>query len=132
MLNGDEALIMETLPTRATASPESPGLRGLELASIGLVLLALGVAYAPTFIYLNQVWAGYPNYSHGYLVLPTALLILWLRLGSLDLARLAPTWWGWVVLGGVVALRASLDQVSEHWFEDATVPLAAAGVARAF
>jgi exosortase len=126
---GDEALIVETLPT---TSAERPGLRGLELAAIGLVLVAFGLAYAPTFSYLSQIWAGDPNYSHGYLVVPTALLILWLRRDSLDRSKLAPSRWGWVVLGGVIALRAMFYQISEQWFEDATVPLAVAGLALIF
>jgi exosortase len=113
-------------------SSERPGLRGLEIAAIGLVLLAFGLAYAPTFSYLSKVWSGDPNYSYGYLVVPTAFLILWLRRGSLDRSQLASKWWGWVVLGGVVALRATFYQISEQWFEDATVPLAAAALALAF
>jgi exosortase len=120
---------VETLPT---TSPERQNLRGLELVAIALVLVAFGLAYGPTFSYLNQIWAGDPNYSHGYLVVPIAFLILWLRLDTLDRSKLTPTWWGWVMLGGVIALRALLYQLSEQWFEDATVPLAAAALALAF
>ena len=122
-------MIVQTLPT---TPPKQPGLSKLELAAIGLVLLVFGVAYAPTFAYLQQTWAGDPNYSHGYLVVPFALFILWLRQNSLDRSKLAPKWWGWAILVGVVALRAVLYQLSQQWFEDATLPLAAAALALAF
>ncbi len=123
---------MKTPPPAPSSTPERPALRGVELAAFGLVLLALGWAYAPSFLALSRIWAGDPNYSHGYFVVPFALAILWLRLPQLDRSRLAPSWWGWALLVGVFALRTLLYQINEQWGEDATIPLAAAGLALAF
>jgi exosortase len=126
---------VDPLPTSSTPPPttEPRSLRGLEVMAIALVVCALGWAYAPTFSYLiNQVWAGDPNYSYGYFVIPIALAILWLRWPALDRAHLAPKWWGWVLLAGVFALRSLFYQWNEQWFEDATLPLALVSLALAF
>jgi exosortase len=114
--------------TLSPMSSQRPALGVKELAAVALVALGLGWAYAPTFIYLSQIWSSEPNYSHGYLVVPIALLILWLRLGSLDRARLAPKWWGWVLLAGVFALRTLFYELNDVWFENATFPLAVASL----
>jgi exosortase len=44
----------------------------------GLVLIGAW-SYAPVFLRLMQVWSGEPDYSHGYLVIPVALGLLWAR-----------------------------------------------------
>jgi exosortase len=121
-----------TVATLSTTSSERSGFRGLELAAAALVALAVGLAYAPTFAFLNQIWYDDPNYSYGYFVIPIALAILWLRQDSLDRARLAPKWWGWALLMGVVGLRAYFYQINQQWLEDATIPLALASLALAF
>jgi len=118
-------LIVETL---SPMSSRQPGLRSQELAAAALVALTLGWAYAPTFVYLHQIWSTEPNYSHGYLVVPIALLILWLRQSSLVRARVAPWGWGWVLLAGVFALRAFFYELNDVWFENATFPLAVASL----
>jgi exosortase len=122
-------LIVETLhPTL----PQRSGLRGIELAALALVGLALGWAYAPSFVYLRGIWTTDPNYSHGFLVIPIALLILWLRRDSLDRTQLAPNRLGWVLLGLVIVLRAMMYEWNEQWFEDATIPLAVGSLVLAF
>ena len=37
-------------------------------------VLALGLAYAPNFYSLSAIWLVDPNYSHGFLVIPIALV----------------------------------------------------------
>ena len=49
----------------------------LALASVGL---ALAWAYGPDLRDLVATWADDPDYSHGFLVIPVALAILWQRL----------------------------------------------------
>lgn len=117
-----------------TLSPPAPsGQYALrhELGAVALLLLALGLAYAPTFAYLAGVWNGDANYSHGYLVVPIALAILWMRRHALDRGRVRPQWWGWVLLAAVFGLRSYFYWQNEQWFEDATLPLAAGSLALA-
>jgi exosortase len=122
-------LAVETIPPK---SLERSGGPSLELVAFGLVILALGFAYTRSFNYLSDIWSGDPNYSHGFLVVPAALMILWLRRDSLDTSQMAPSRWGWVSLGIVFVLRAILYELNEHWFEDATILLAAGSLAMAF
>jgi exosortase len=104
----------------------------MELVAVALIGIVLCWAYAPSLKYLKAIWSSDPNYSHGYLVVPIALLILWLRRPLLDRSRLAPNRLGWVLLAGVIALRAVLYEWNEQWFEDATLPLAVASLVLAF
>lgn len=120
------------METGSTASSEQTGGRGLELVAFCLVILALGLAYAPNFSYLLQIWDSNPNYSYGYLVIPATLLILWLRRGLLDPTRMIPWRLGWVLLVGIFVLRTLLYERNEKWLEDATIPFAAAFLALSF
>src|SRR3954464_5658790 len=54
------------------------------LGSLVAASVALGLAYAPNFRDLMATWGSDPNYSHGYLVIPIAVLILFKRLSTVD------------------------------------------------
>ena len=69
-----------------------------------LAVAALAASYAPNFRLLAVEWE-HPSYSHGYLVIPIALAILWQRRGELDPARLRPHWSGWAAVLATLALR---------------------------
>jgi exosortase len=89
------------------------------------VAVLLSWAYAPNLRDLSTTWSADPNYSHGYLVVPIALFILWRRLTDLpwDLARdaVATPWWGWVLLAAVLGLRVIAYEGSYRWVETATL-----------
>jgi exosortase len=92
-----------------------------------VVLAAVGISYAPNLAELVRQWANEPNYSHGFLVAPIALALLWQRRDELDRARLRPHWLGWAALAGLLALRAYLFDRNEIWQETATlIPVLAA------
>jgi exosortase len=70
------------------------------------ILIAAGIwAYWPTLNYLVESWNQEPDYSHGYLVLPVALLILWVRRPYFPGFEPQFAWAGlvWIVLA--IALR---------------------------
>ena len=50
--------------------------------ALGAATLVFGLAYAPNFRDLYSIWNADPNYSHGKLVIPIALFILWRRLSE--------------------------------------------------
>jgi exosortase len=58
--------------------------------ALGGVALVLGLAYLPNFRDLYSIWTDDPNYSHGGLVIPIALVILWQRLLT-PIAKSSPT-----------------------------------------
>jgi exosortase len=93
--------------------------------ALGAASLVLGLAYLPNFRDLHSTWTTDPNYTHGYLVIPIALVILWRRLSDTQ-AEPSPTaipapWWGWVLLSAVLALRAIAYERNWQWVETATL-----------
>ncbi len=54
--------------------------------ALGAATVVFGLAYAPNFRDLHSTWSADPNYSHGYLVIPIALFILWRRLSDVPAA----------------------------------------------
>jgi exosortase len=102
------------------------------------VVAALGVvvAYAPNLIDLGKTWWDDPNYSHGFLVIPITVFILWRRLASTaeelpEEIRLASRW-GWVFLIAVLVVRAIAYERELQWVENATILPAIAGLTWTF
>lgn len=120
------------LPTNASQRPAGRPLPVLGLSAAGVVLAALVVAYAPNLRALIHQWSTEPNYSHGFLVIPIALAILWQRRDELDFSRLRPNILGWVALVVILVLRGYLFERNERWVENATIIPALAALALAF
>src|SRR5262245_15568095 len=120
------------IPVNVSSAAARPAGRSLGLAAGAVLALALVASYAPNFWDLIKKWADDPNYSHGFLVAPIALAILWQRRADLDMSRVRPFWPGWVVVLLVLASRAWLFERNEQWLEAATIPIAAAALVLAF
>jgi exosortase len=93
--------------------------------ALGIAILALVVAYLPNLQALMTIWRDDPSYTHGYLVIPIALFILWQQILSPEREPksqivLAP-WWGWVFLALVLLLRAGAYERGSEWLENATI-----------
>lgn len=97
---------------------------GARAAAAAIVAVVLGLAYAPNLAELSDRWSNDPNYSHGFLVVPVALLILWQRLRGPGPVALRPWVWGWLALAAVLAARAVCYEWGIEWRETATLPLA--------
>jgi exosortase len=63
----------------AVSAPDSAWTPKTNLVLAGFVLLAGVWSYWPTLCELVATWEREPDYSHGYLVVPIAILFLWLR-----------------------------------------------------
>ena len=93
-----------------------------------LTALAAGLgiltwAYWPNVQNLYAIWEKEPNYSHGMLVVPIALVIGWQRLVE---ARVPWTvskgpWWSWTILVAILAARAFAYERNSQWLETATL-----------
>jgi exosortase len=91
-------------------------------------MAVLGWAYWPNFQYLYSIWDFEPNYSHGKLVIPIALVILWQRLADTKVRWTVSRgpWWSWVVLVAILTVRILAYERFSLWLETATfVPAAA-------
>jgi exosortase len=113
-------------PSATADRLSSPTWPWLPTAIVGSLLLAW--AYTPNFWYLVTIWNTEPNYSHGFLVIPIAIMILWRRLVDWDYdwtSYRAPAW-TWAVLGLCLIGRAIAYERAFQWVETASIiPVAA-------
>ena len=93
--------------------------------ALATVTLVLAVSYAPNLRDLYSVWSDDPNYSHGFLVIPIALFILWRRLNETPWERphnaVKTPWFGWVFLAIIVMIRVMAYERGMQWVETATL-----------
>jgi exosortase len=113
--------VENALPRNAEGSAEPRRLPVPGVAAGAVAVAALAASYAPNLAELVRQWSEEPNYSHGFLVAPIALAILWQRRGELDPSRVRPNLLGWVALVAVLAARAYLFERNERWVENATI-----------
>ncbi len=93
-----------------------------------LLALAFGVgilawAYWPNLQELYTKWSDEPNYSHGFLVIPFALAIFWLRLADTRTEWQASRvpWWSCLPLVAILAARMFAYERNNQWLETATL-----------
>jgi exosortase len=89
--------------------------------ALAIVVAVLSWSYAPNLRSLVATWNQDPNYSHGFLVIPVALVIVWRRWVEAAPPAITPSWWGWVALAGVLIVRALCYERGAEWTETATL-----------
>lgn len=113
---------MDALQETTTAKPliSATG----RAAVIGAVALAtaIGWSFRMNFLYLMDFWKKDSNYSHGWVIMPAALIILWLRREALKRITPRASIWGFVALAVLLAIRAYLYERNEQWTEAALIP----------
>ncbi|MFO7907985.1 MAG: exosortase/archaeosortase family protein [Planctomycetota bacterium] len=91
----------------------SGGLRAINLAGVVLVLaVSFGWSYWPTIVDLVDTWETQPDYSHGYLVVPFAIYLLWARRDLFPGGAGRVAWWGLAPIGLSVGMR----YVGAQWY----------------
>jgi exosortase len=127
------ANVLVTNAGRSVAKRDSNGPRNdsdqryaqIQLVALMATILVLGLAYAPNFYLLASVWLVDPNYSHGWLVFPIALVILWQRVTAPESepspSAIPRPWLGWCSLATILAVRALAYEGSFQWLESATI-----------
>ncbi len=83
----------------STGKSSIPSARIWALAVVGAGAMFVWV-YAPNFRDLVRTWNRDLNYSHGFLVAPVALVILWRRWVGAERPRWVPWHWGWPARSG--------------------------------
>jgi exosortase len=95
----------------------------MALVAAAVLAAAIGWSYRSSFGYLIYRWEHDSNYTYGWLILPIVAWILWERRGTLAEVSIRPTWWGFLPLAALLALRYELYERNEQWVEAATIPL---------
>lgn len=79
------------------------------IAAAGLITLAVVLVFWQVFVRLVDAWIVDGNYSHGFLIIPIALYLVWERRAQLAAAVPQPSWMGLVLFaGGILILLAGL------------------------
>ena len=121
--NGILSNVGRSLWKQGTTEPRQQQML-VSISALVVATLVLGLAYAPNFRDLYSTWSDDPNYSHGKLVMPIALFILWRRLSAtsveLSWANVTAPWWGWLCLTVILAVRAIAYEGNSQWVETAT------------
>ena len=126
-LNGNE-LASARKPRRRFLSGRASSLwNRLRTLPPRLLALAIGFgilvwAYGPNLQWLWTQWSEEPNYSHGFLVLPIALAIFWLRLDEkpINWQAIRAPWWCWLPMVAILAARISPTSTIS-WLENFTM-----------
>ncbi|HWE39650.1 MAG TPA: archaeosortase/exosortase family protein, partial [Isosphaeraceae bacterium] len=71
-------------------------------AAAAVTAAAIAWSYFPNLTYLARYWQD-PNYSHGWLIVPIALFILWQRREMLPAVVIRHRWWNFLPLALLVA-----------------------------
>ncbi len=124
----------EAAPAIPARSAEGPAPAPAEVAGFdwrrvgpydaaGLVAVSAGLlwAYWPNFASLYATWVREPDYSHGFLVLPIALVILWKLWPTPEAARPSTGAPGWALALAALGARWYFHEVGATWSETATV-----------
>jgi exosortase len=125
MMASDRPGVAATLGTSESARRSHTAAHSAAVLGVAVVLVW---AYSSNLRELVWAWAQDPDYSHGFLVIPVALLIYWERRPGPDIAGAPSPRWGWVILGAALASRAYFFAGDYHWLEAATLLPAVAGL----
>ncbi len=100
----------------------------VDLGCLVVVTGSLAYAYGANFHELYKTWVREPDYSHGFLVLPIALVILF-RLWPTQATDQPRVWLpGLILVVASLGLRAWFQERGQNWSETATVLLVITGL----
>lgn len=77
------------------------------VAGLAIAAPAFIWAYWPTLVQLVDTWNSVPDYSHGFLVAPAAILFLWLNRDRFPGTSFSGCWIGLILLAVSVLVRCS-------------------------
>lgn len=89
--------------------------------ALAIVVGAVIATYAQELGDLVATWSENPDYSHGYLVVPVAVAILYRRWPGAEQARSRTSWWGWILVAAALAARFYWHETGRPWLEQVTL-----------
>ncbi len=105
-------------------SPATAGWLRLGLAGLGIVAV-----YLPMFPPLVEEWAAFPNLSHGFAIPLIAGYLVWTRRHEISELAVTPSWGGFPVLAGGLALYTAGTLGGEPFLARLSFPLTLLGAA---
>lgn len=118
-------------PTTPNPVREPLKFRPIDVVPLVPIGLILGWAYWSSLKALSELWSNDTNYSHGWFVVPIAIVIVWNRRDMIDRSKIRLRWWNVLPLAAILGLRYLLFDFNEQYLETATIPLVVAAVALA-
>jgi exosortase len=112
--------VLETKEAATAKTPISATSRAT-IAAVVVLTAALAWSFRSSFFYLAQFWEKDSNYSHGWLIVPFALVILWQRREALATITPCASLLGFIGLTALLAFRAYLYEQNEQWAEAALI-----------
>lgn len=80
------------------------------LFSVIAVIITILFTFRKEFADMIAIWAGNDDYSHGFLVIPVTVAILYARWPGLSFALSRSSGWGWATTVVTLAIRAYLHE----------------------
>ncbi len=96
---------------------------------LGLAALAVVAVYGPMFPLLVAEWASFPNLSHGFAIPVIAGYLVWTRRQEIARNATAPSWGGFPVVAGGLALYTVGTLGGEPFVARVSFPLTLLGAA---
>ncbi|MGE3317205.1 MAG: exosortase, partial [Planctomycetaceae bacterium] len=95
---------------------------------LGAAFLLLFVwAYWSTLVDIVDHWNSNPDYSHGFIVVPLALYLLWSRKESCPLQSIEPSWWGLSLIAAAGLARIASARLYLPEVDGWSIPIWVAG-----
>ncbi|MBT0662730.1 exosortase [Geobacter pelophilus] len=89
-------LPMDLSQTKPVNSPDRHNHKAVIAFSV--LLIAFCTAYYPVFRSLIKTWYASDDASHGFLIIPAALYIVWRNRSRLSELPIVPSWWGMLLV----------------------------------
>jgi exosortase len=115
-------------PPLANPVHEPLKIRPIDIAPWIPIGLILGWAYWSSLKALSELWSNDTNYSHGWFVVPIAIVIGWTRRDMIDRSQIRLRWWNFLPLAAILGLRYVLFDLNEQYLETATIPFVVAAL----
>jgi exosortase len=121
---------MDGTPGRDPAIPKAAGVTypAVVIVAWTLALVGLAAAYSGTIETLWRVWMHNPNYSHGFLIPPIAVWLVWRQRAVLSTCPTTGCWAGVAILVPAVLLQIAGLRGDVAMLQGVSLVLALAGI----
>jgi exosortase len=113
----------DEIGSKPTTGAQGPRMSPGQMVCAAAVLASLCWAFWPNLIWFYRTWVREPDYTHGFLVVPIALVILWYRWPKPEpeAVPIRPWWPGWLLIVSALAVRVLFNERGMNWMESATL-----------